>query len=130
MGTESSTFGGADRLLCLGAPLLPPHSSCNQPKGVIFTAEIETCESSSLFPQEMKVQLGLDESLCRSREGRHPLNTQGPLGDGWGTGALPALRTHTLAWWGRGSKALQRAAGRKEKPGKFLLKRNRKEQRR
>lgn len=84
LGTESSTLGGADRLLCLGAPLLPPHS-CNQPKGVIFTAEIETCESSSLFPQEIKVQLGLDESLCRSREGRHPLHTQtppGPLG-GW-----------------------------------------------
>lgn len=47
----------------------PAHSFCNQPKGVIFTAEIETCESSSLFPQEMKVQLGLDESPCRSREG-------------------------------------------------------------
>lgn len=92
----------------------PPHS-CNQPKGVIFPAEIETCESSSLFPQEMQVQLGLDESLAGAERDdtpcthRHP---QGPSGDGWGTGALPAARTLPRAWLGalgcrRGSKAWQ-----------------------
>lgn len=65
----------------------------------------------------------------------HPHTHTDLWGGGWGTGALPAVRTLPRArlralGWGRGSRAWQRAAGRKEKPRKFLLKRNRKEQRR